>query len=64
MRRRRRLRMTMAEGSGAASDQMVAGAVRTAHVLAEWCPRREKRKLTLGGGNVGVPRCVTTAFTP
>jgi hypothetical protein len=31
--------------------------------LADWCPQREKRKLTLGGGNVGVPRCVTTAFT-
>ena len=31
--------------------------------LADWCLQREKRKLTLGGGNVGVPRCVTTAFT-
>ena len=26
-------------------------------------PQREKRKLILGWGNVGVPRCVTTAFT-
>ena len=25
---------------------------------------KEKRKLSLGWGNVGVARCVTTAFTP
>ena len=31
--------------------------------VGRWCPQREKRKLILGWGNVGVPRCATTAFT-
>jgi hypothetical protein len=63
MRRRRCLRMTMAEGSGAASDQMFGGAVRTAHVLADGARNGKSISLPLAGGNVGVPRCVTTAFT-
>ena len=49
MRRRGRLRMTMAEGSGAASDQMVAGAVRTAHVLADGARNGESVSLPLAG---------------
>jgi hypothetical protein len=63
IKRRRCLRMTMAEGSGAASDQMVAGAVRTAHVLADGARNGKSISLPLAGGNVGAPRCVTTAFT-
>jgi hypothetical protein len=58
MRRRRCLRMTMAEGSGAASDQMFGGAVRTAHVLADGARNGKSISLPLAGGNLGsAPMC-------
>ena len=47
--------MTVWSSAPFVRDNECGGERRNHAPLADWCPRQEKRKLTLGGGNVGVP---------